>query len=140
MPPVIDVEIVLPKAKKKGEKLINGETWASHIKVWLDLVEAGAGIRPIIYTSQLYWTHTFDRMGQPPAWTNHYPLWVAWYPDAAFVDANPVPSPNLIPAGWKQWGLWQYSQTGIIDGHIAEDLNTISPEYMAELDAQFPPM
>lgn len=138
MPPVLDVEITLPKVKKPGEKLINSETWATHVKVWLDLVETGTGVRPMIYTSQLYWPQTFNRKGEPPAWTDKYPLWVAWYPFPAYVDVNPVPAKSMIPAGWTKWGLWQYSDTGIVDGHIAEDLNTISPEYKSILDAQFP--
>lgn len=136
MPPILDVEVILPK-KQPGVKFITTEEWAGQVKVWLDLVEAGTGIRPMIYTNQLYWTQTFNRKGKPPVWANKYPLWVAWYPHAEFVDANPVPAPALMPAGFSKWALWQYSQTGIVDGHMAEDLNTISPEYKAILNAQY---
>lgn len=138
MPPIVDVEIELPKPKKKKDKKFTGEDWAYQIKVWLSLVENWSGQKPIIYTSQKYWLETFDRYGNPPTWTDEYPLWVAWYPDKEFVDANNVPAKSLIPAGWTKWALWQYSDTGIEDGYLANDLNTISSEFAADLDARYP--
>jgi len=137
MPPILDVEVDIKLMKKKK---VNGETWAFHIKTWLDLVEASSGHKPIIYTSQRYWTFTFDRQGNPPAWTDEYPLWVSWYPDLEFVDLNPVPAKTLMPAGWTHWELWQYrGDTGVVEGYLVNDLDTISPEYAVVLDAQFPP-
>ena len=68
MPPIVDVEIELPKPKKNKDKKLIGEDWAHQIKVWLDTVEDWAGQKPIIYTNQKYWIKTFDRFGNPPAW------------------------------------------------------------------------
>ena len=137
MPPILDVEVDLATVKKKP---VNRETWASHIKTCLDLVEAWSGHKPIIYTSQHYWTFTFDRHGNPPAWTDEYPLWVAWPPDLDFVDVNPVPAASLMPLGWTHWEIWQYwEDTGVAEGFLVDDLDTLSPDYTAELDNQFPP-
>ena len=136
MPPIVDVEIELKTLKKKKGKKFGGEDWAYHIKTWLSLIENWSGQKPVIYTSQRYWIETFDRLGNPPAWTDEYPLWVAWYPDKEFVDANSAPPKSLMPAGWTKWALWQYSETGIADGYLANDLNAVSPEFAAALDAQ----
>ena len=137
MPPIVDVEIILKEQRKKDR--IKSHEWAYHIKVWLGLLESWSGYKPIIYTSQLYWPQTYDQLGNPPSWADEYPLWVAWYPYPEYVDANTRPAKSMIPEGWTKWALWQYSDTGIQDGYLANDLNTISPEYAAELEAQFPP-
>ncbi len=136
MPPILDVEVDITQLKKKP---VNRQTWAYHIKTWLDLVEASSGHRPIIYTSQLYWTFTIDRDSNPPAWTDDYPLWVAWYPGLEFVDTNAEPPADLLPLGWTHWEIWQYrGDTGLAEGFLVNDLDVISPAYAAELDVQFP--
>lgn len=137
MPPILDVEIDITQLKKKP---LNRETWAFQIKTWLDMVEVATGHKPIIYTSQHYWTFTIDRHGDPPAWTDAYPLWVAWPPDAEFVDTNPVPPKSMMPLGWTHWDIWQYrADTGLNEGFLVNDLDTVSPAYAAALDIQFPP-
>ncbi|MGE5073455.1 MAG: GH25 family lysozyme, partial [Anaerolineae bacterium] len=137
MPPILDVEVDITQLRKKP---LNRETWAFQIKTWLDMVETATGHKPMIYTSQRYWTYTFDRQGNPPAWTDQYPLWLAWYPDREFVDTNVEPPRTVRPLGWTHWEIWQYrGDSGVAEGFAVNDLDTISPAYAALLDEQFPP-
>lgn len=116
--PVIDVEI----------KPVNeGAPWAYQLKTLLDLIEAGTGKKSVIYTSKYYWGFTYDRNGDPPAWTNDYPLWVSWWPDRLFVDANTSPPKRFLPGGWMDWDLWQYAQDGRYRGYLANDYSLINP-------------
>jgi len=54
-----------------------------------------------IYTGRWWWD---PNVGQT-SWAANYPLWTAAY--------TTVP---LIPKGWTKYALWQYSETGKIDG------------------------
>lgn len=138
-PPIVDVEYTPPTLKKgKVDNLPRGRQWASQIKTWLDAVEAHYNQKPMIYTSANFWQYTFDSMDEPPAWTDHYPLWVAWYPNSANVDNRDAPREDRMPQGWTKFTLWQYSKSGRSNGHLLNDLNLITPEYQAELDALFP--
>lgn len=115
-----------------------GTQWAMQIKQWLDAVERWSNQKPVIYTSLNFWSFTCGAQGAPPAWTNDYPLWVAWYPPKKSIDNRAGPSPDRMPAGWKNFALWQYSKSGRTDGYLANDLNIVSANFMATLDAQFP--
>ena len=130
VPPVLDVE----KVPNGGPE---GSSWAYQIKVWLDAVETATGQRPWIYTSRYYWEFTFDRDGNPPAWTNDYPLWVAQYFDNP--DLHEVPSP--LPAGWTDWIAWQYSAAGILPmcPYDGIDMNKASDKLLADLGSVIPP-
>lgn len=89
LPPWLDYEDVkiTPKPPRPDER----ETLA-----WLTRVEQ-LYRRPMIYTSKVMW------FTQPPAWTSSYQLAVANYTAAL--------RPTL-PAGWKDWFMWQYSAKG----------------------------
>ncbi len=128
VPPILDVEMA-PSSNDDPQ----GASWAYQIEVWLDAVEAATGVRPWIYTNINYWKQTFDRNGNPPAWTNGYRLWVAQYFDQP--DLHEVPSP--LPAGWTDWILWQYSAAGIIPlcRYDGVDLNKASDQLLADLGA-----
>jgi lysozyme len=138
-PPVIDVEFE-PKKMKKGQvdNLPRGKAWGDQVKVCLDRLEAHFHEKPMIYTNRNFWNFTHDGKGNPPAWTNDYPLWIGWYPHRTSVDKNNVPRADRMPKGFDKFALWQYSESGRTDGYFANDLNVITPEYMAELDARFP--
>jgi lysozyme len=84
LPCVVDVEAT------DGQ---SGATIASRLKTWLDIVEAGTGKRPIIYTGPYFWQ---DQVGSS-AFTD-YPLWIAHY-------GATCPS---IPDYWSKWTFWQY--------------------------------
>lgn len=70
---------------------------------WLDLVEDGLDVKPIVYTRRGFVT---AHLGDPGRLTD-YPLWIAHYTKAA----KPA-----IPSGWKKWTIWQYSETGKVSG------------------------
>jgi len=139
-PTVIDVEYEPRKAKKgQVDNMPRNKAWAEQVKKCLDLVEAWCGEKPMIYTSRNFWFYVSNEIsGRPPEWTNDYPLWVAWYPKKSIIDGLNAPSANRMPVGWDAWDLWQYSESGRTDGYLANDMNMISPEYKAILDARFP--
>lgn len=92
LPPVLDVE-----RKLRGE---SKELYAEQIQQWLNIVSAEMNCRPIIYTSVGFWdSYVAPRFGE-------YPLWVAHYGG----------NEPTIPAGWKTWQFWQYSQSGSVPG------------------------
>jgi lysozyme len=73
------------------------------IEEWLSIVSKSIGNKtPFIYTSGSFW----KKIGNPSGFAAH-PLWVAHYTTAT--------GPNL-PKGWDNFAIWQYSQTGGVDG------------------------
>jgi lysozyme len=92
LPGVIDVE---------ATDGLSAEAVAANVSTWLDLVEAGTGRKPIIYTGSYFW----DDNVQTDAFNGH-PLWIAHYTNSC---------PNL-PTVWGNWTMWQYSSTGSIPG------------------------
>jgi lysozyme len=91
LPPVLDVET----APAAGEDLWRG------VQTWLDQVETATGMRPILYLNS-----SFANENGAPASLAAYPLWLAQYE---------VELPTL-PTGWTTWLLWQYSQSGTVNG------------------------
>ena len=88
LPAVIDVEVAGGQAPA---------TIAAKVAHWLQIVEAGTGKRPWIYTGAYFWQ---DNVGDTSF--GAYPLFIAAY--------GPVcPS---IPDGWSSWTVWQYSDGG----------------------------
>lgn len=85
-----------------------GNVVAANARRWLQLVEAGTGKRPIIYTGFYVWR---DQVGNPDF--SEYPLWIAAY-------VNHCPD---IPDTWNRWTFWQTSSTGDIPG-IAGNVDT----------------
>ncbi|MFO0548830.1 MAG: GH25 family lysozyme [Polyangiaceae bacterium] len=88
--PVLDIETTggLSKAKIRAR-----------MQVWLDRVEAATGRTPIVYTAAFMQ----DVVGTG---FSHYPLWVANY----------TTSCPLVPTGWEDWSMWQYSESGKVAG------------------------
>jgi lysozyme len=92
--PVIDIEDFDGSSKSK---------FVAEVRDWIETVAAAiGGKRPIIYTSASFW----KKIGDPPGFGAH-PVWVAHYTAAT--------QPNL-PRGWDDHTIWQYSQTGKVDG------------------------
>lgn len=136
--PIVDVEVDLPKYYI-GTASIGQQVWQNHVKTFLDLISAGTGKTPIIYTNKYYWGFTYTRNALlqlvPPTWTADYPLWVAQYPYQPDEQAEPMP----LPGGWSKWAIWQYNDQGRSNGFLANDLNTTSEWYAAEL-GEIPPV
>ena len=74
---------------------------AANVATWLDLVEAGTGRRPIIYTGSYFWNDNVQTTA-----LNDHPLWIAHYTTGC---------PNM-PTAWSDWAMWQYSSTGSVAG------------------------
>jgi len=90
LPPVLDIEAI-PNVQsisslKKG------------LKKWLKKVEKHFGIKPIIYTADSYYK---DYLSDTTF--NGYVIWIA--------NFNRIKSPKH-----KNWKIWQFSETGRIDG------------------------
>jgi len=100
LPPVFDIETtggVGPAGLRDGAAQ------------WLQEVERLLGRRPILYTRASYWNiYLRDlKSGQYPDWTANYPLWTAHY------TTGPKP---MLPKGWNAWTIWQYTESGALDG------------------------
>jgi lysozyme len=92
LPPVLDVETT---GGQSAAEVVQG------IEAWLSLVQQKTLRLPIVYTGREFW----DSLGTQQLGGN--PLWVAEYG---------VTAPSPLPAGWRHWQLWQYSQTGSVEG------------------------
>jgi len=73
---------------------------ASELQTWLDIVEAGTGKKPIIYTSWGLWN------GWLSGGFESYPLWAANYG---------VSCPGLANH-WTSWKFWQYADNTAVPG------------------------
>lgn len=90
LPIVLDIETT--------EGLSNTKVRQS-MQIWLDAIEAGTGKRPIIYTAAFMQ----DVVGTG---FSGYPLWAANYTTKC----------PLMPNGWSNWTMWQYSESGHVNG------------------------
>ena len=88
LPHVLDVELA------DGLKVLGAQA-ADNVLKFLQFVESATGMTPIIYTAA-----SFFLGEQNPSAFARYPLWVANYG---------VSTPKL-PAPWKDWKFWQYSE------------------------------
>lgn len=87
--PVLDVETYTGN---------NIEAFLNEVEVWLKLVGAHYGIKPILYSNAAFYNqYLHDRFSD-------YPLWVAHYQnrDRPRVD--------------RKWQFWQHSETGRVNG------------------------
>ena len=105
LPPVLDMEWTpfSPTCTiRRAPEVIRAEA-----KVFLDIVEAHYGRRPIIYsTVDFYQENQMWRVGSYPFWLRS----VAAHPDEVY--------------GGRHWSFWQYTSTGLIPGVEGEvDIN-----------------
>jgi GH25 family lysozyme M1 (1,4-beta-N-acetylmuramidase) len=114
LPPVLDLESNDGQTK---DKVI------ARAKIWLDAVEKAFKKKPIIYSGQFFLQDFLSVAGGgPPAWAKDYPLWLAQYPNQ--YNAGMLP---FLPRGWFKWGLWQYSDKGVVNGiHASVDMNVFN--------------
>ncbi len=94
LPAVIDVETT------DGEP---PSVIAANIAIWMDLVEAGTGRRPFIYTGSYFWN---DHVQSSQFADDSDLLWIAHYTQNC---------PNL-PTPWSRWAFWQYTSSGSVSG------------------------
>jgi GH25 family lysozyme M1 (1,4-beta-N-acetylmuramidase) len=102
LPAMIDVEVTDGRSPSE---------MASAIRTWLEAVEAGTGLRPIIYVGSYFWEDNVRDTN-----FGKYPIWIAAYGTAC---------PSL-PPGWSNWTFWQYSDGGgaldhdVFNGSLAD--------------------
>jgi lysozyme len=93
-----DLPVTLDVESTSG---VGPQAVADAVGEWLDLVEAGTGKRPFIYTGKYFWNDNV----QSDAYAD-VPLWIAAY-------GPPCPD---TPTAWDDWMFWQYSSTGSVPG------------------------
>ncbi|MDO4165944.1 MAG: GH25 family lysozyme [Eubacteriales bacterium] len=97
--PVVDVEYYGDKEKNPPDS----EDVTRELSEFLDILEKEYGVKPMIYTTQkVYMKYIKDTFGE-------YPLWLrsVYYPVQMVVG--------------KEWTLWQYSDTEVLDGYDGEE-------------------
>jgi lysozyme len=111
LPVMLDVEVT------GGQSPATIQTKAKH---WLELVEAGTGKRPFVYSyASFLQTNLGSGFGK-------YPLWIAGYGESC-------PS---VPSGWTNWAFWQYSDgNGALDHDVFNgSLATLKDTYAGPLE------
>lgn len=104
LPPVVDVEEF-----KHEYDSFTCEELAGKLQRFSQGVEKALGRKPMIYTNHQTWQMSFCNH---PYFTDHF-LWLAQY------TSQPSLQPKL-PAGWKRWHFWQYSESGKVAGISAQ--------------------
>jgi lysozyme len=99
LPPALDVE---DNPDYDGPwQTANNDKYLTAVDRWITAVTKRTGHTPILYTRAGFWA----TLGNPGGFS-HCPLWVAHYGAA---------SPRL-PAGWKDYAFWQYTDKGTVPG------------------------
>jgi lysozyme len=126
LPPCIDVEWDLTRENGSyvlDEKGRPADAWANfssdevvgRISLWLKLVEAATGKKPIIYTNAEWWS---ERVGGDKSLAQ-YPLWVADYSSKSLGKEIPNVPPEF------SWSLWQLTDHGVLRlGGIKQPVDT----------------
>lgn len=94
LPPMLDLE---SGGSQDGPAIVRGALQ------WLDQVQQAVGRTPVVYCTGRFWT---DVLGNPEK-LKEFPFWIAEYTGA---DAP------ALPAGRPSYSLWQYAQTGKVQG------------------------
>jgi len=112
LPVMLDIEVT------GGQSPATIQARARH---WLQLVEAGTGKRPFIYS---YGSFLQSNLGSG---FGDYPLWIANY-------GSSCPS---VPSGWSNWVFWQYSDGG---GHLDHDVFNGNEDQLRALSGAVTPV
>jgi lysozyme len=75
---------------------------ASRLNTWFDIVKAGTGKTPMVYTGKYFWR---DDVGSNATFSSSA-LWIAQY----------GPTCPDIPSPWTNWKFFQYSDKGSVPG------------------------
>jgi lysozyme len=95
------------------EEFVKGSKWTSKdLTLYLQTFISEINHEIIIYTNKWIWTDDVN--------FKIYPLWVPFY-GTGLMD---------IPKGWTDWTIWQFTETGQINGvEGMVDLNWMKKEY-----------
>lgn len=91
-----DLPVVLDVETQDG---VSNATLRARMKTWLDRVETATGKKPIVYTAAFMQNVVGGGFAD-------YTLWVANYTSEC----------PLVPSGWTDWSMWQYSDKGKVAG------------------------
>ncbi len=107
LPPVLDIEL---------DNQLTSQQITQSVRDCLHLSEQRFGRKPIVYTGKWFW----DSRVMPSDEWGQYDLWAASYGT----------SNAVLPAGWTDWRIWQYTSTGYAPG-IANyvDMNWFNGTY-----------
>lgn len=116
-PPCLDLEGGASK-NLPGGVFVGGETQlpvhlvAEEALEFLQTIEAGLGVTPMVYTGQAF--HWWFSQGAPElaALFAKYPLWLASYSKE---PAMPVDNQG-VAFPWPQWSIWQHTGSGKVAG------------------------
>lgn len=125
LPPLLDIEYNPYSALGNTCYDMSASQMVAWIREFSNTIKARTGRLPMIYSTTDWWNRC---TGSSSAFADH-PLHIANY--------NQV-GPGTLPAGWRNWNVWQYSSTGpfvgdsnVFNGSI-EDLGwfarNISPD------------
>jgi len=104
LPPVLDLE------QTGGLSRADLIAWT---QTFLSTIRTLSGRTPILYSYDSFIRST---MGNTTAFKN-YPLWYARY-------TSVTPSVGMLPGGWQQWTMWQFTSTQTTPGIVgAGDVN-----------------
>lgn len=78
-----------------------------HLFGWIETVQAATGRAPVVYGGKSLLFPAIGKSTHPTLAA--CPLWIAEYNTLA----EPVGIPSQV---WKTWSLWQYSESGTVDG------------------------
>ena len=100
LPPVLDVEWAFQFTRRElTSKVLN----------CLYAVDNELGMASIVYTGPYFWNDHLEKVDM-----NDHPLWIANY----YVQKP------MLPRGWNDWTIWQYSAKGSVQGLLGSvDMN-----------------
>ncbi|MGB0452585.1 MAG: glycoside hydrolase family 25 protein [Bacteriovoracaceae bacterium] len=99
LPPVLDIE-------KKGNENFKASKHTKDLLIFLKYIEEETGLTPIIYGGFYYLRDVVKTPNYPEF--ERYPLWLPWYQTTFERVKCPMP--------WKKIKIWQYAETGRVNG------------------------
>ena len=100
LPPLLDIEYNPYGSTCFG---LSPSSMVSWIKAFSSRVKSRTGRYPAIYTTTDWWKTC---TGNSAAFASTSPLFIARYSSSV----------GTLPAGWRTWTFWQYSDSGIFPG------------------------
>lgn len=88
------------------------------VTTFLNRIKEKSGVDCMIYSRKEY----LDRKLPANHNLGNYKVWMSYYPSKP--DANKV----SCPVGWKDWAMWQYTETGVIGNNPKLDINVLKDE------------
>ena len=123
LPPCIDLEWDVT-TDAKGENIdrwddLSSEEIVERLKLFIAVVEAETGVKPIIYSNQTWWNdHMNDPMDEPAAaQLSGIRIWIADYGRSPVQNETPRTIPGLTNS------LWQFSEKAAVVGAGIVDVN-----------------